>query len=211
MEMPNSIMIGTVSGKRLEGNPGIRAAVHGVHIKEGKQESLKKHLVIEIPETLPLDAPLDHAVAAVFSGTVSSKDTKATGLSTGAITPVMEKYVQEHGDPDFAEYDRFTARTLRDVIVHEIGHVQAGHRGELDVGTLMGTHAGMSRDKAVFPHQGAIKRAMLQVSVYASNNQDEFLAESFTKLYRGEKLSPDAQKLYDALDGPPVFFPKKAS
>jgi hypothetical protein len=42
------------------------------------------------------------------------------------------------------------------------------------------------------------------VSEYASKSEDEFIAEAFTRLYRGETLAEDSQKLYDLVKGPAV-------
>ena len=195
IEMPSSIKIETVSGQREEAHPGIRAAVHGVNITEGRQVSLKKNLVIEIPETLPPDAPLDHAVAAVFGESTPSTNTKIGRVNNQVgMTPNQEKEIAAHGDPQYPTYDRFVARTLKDVIVHEMGHVQAGHLEELNVAARL--QAGL------FPSTQSIRQAMLRVSAYAGTNANEFVAEAYTRLYRGETLDPDSMKLYRSLSGP---------
>ena len=166
LEMPTGIMIEHVSQKELAKTQGIRAAVHGAKITEGGKTSTQKQLVVQIPDTLPDDAVLDHAVASVFSGTMEAK-----------------------GDPDYQEYDRYTARTMRDIIVHEMGHVQAGHRG----GPVPGSNKLVPGTGRLAPEGAAVRRAANRVSGYATTNADEFLAEAFTRLYRGERLAEDSQ------------------
>jgi hypothetical protein len=156
-----------------------KGAVRGIRITDvgGGAETNEKHLSVDLPDTLPDDADLDDAVYAVFSEETSAGD-----------------------DPLYAggfNYHRFTARTLKDIIVHEMGHVQAGHRGgELNMAPMLSSN--------LFPSTAAIKRAMKRVSIYASTSEDEFLAEAFTRLYRGETLAEDSMKLYRALRGPKV-------
>jgi hypothetical protein len=169
--MPERVDVG------LSTHTGPHGAVHGIVIRDmGKGEQLERderHLSIGLPDALPDDADLDDAVKAVFS----------------------EQDLAQ-GDPLYAKYDRFTARTLKDVIVHEIGHVQAGHRGQLNMAPMLSSN--------LFPSTAAIRQAMQRVSRYASTSADEFLAEAFTRLYRGETLAEDSMKLYRALRGPQV-------
>jgi hypothetical protein len=166
---------------QLSKHHGPHGAVRGVRITDvgtrPAQVWEEKHLSIDLPDTLPDDANLDDAVYAVFSEETSAGD-----------------------DPLYAggfNYHRFTARTLKDIIVHEMGHVQAGHReGELNMAPMLSSN--------LFPSTAAITRAMKRVSIYASTSENEFLAEAFTRLYRGETLADDSMKLYRALRGPKV-------
>lgn len=95
-------------------------------------------------------------------------------------------------------HERFAVRSMNDVVVHEMGHVQAGSR------TKPGQSGLTSAAVQAFPTKDAQHAAMREVSNYAATNPDEFLAESFTRLYRGETLPKNAQRLYDALNGPKV-------
>lgn len=79
---------------------------------------------------------------------------------------------------------------IRDVVIHEMGHVQAGHRS-----TMVGTRGFPSVEESVTARR---------VSVYAGTNVNEFLAESFTRLYKGEELDGAAMALYNRLDGPKI-------
>lgn len=82
-----------------------------------------------------------------------------------------------------------TARTIRDVVIHEMGHVAHG--------SMVG------RPSADFGDPDVIKAAT-SVSKYAASSPQEFLAESFSRLYRGEKLTPEAMALYKKLEGPAI-------
>jgi hypothetical protein len=189
MEMPHHVIIDYAESGQ------VGAQVAGTTIEESGHKTVQKDLTVHIPKTLPKGANLDDAVAAVF----------------GKPSLVSPKHA--YSDSEYAQYDRFAARTMRDVITHEMGHVQAGHRGitpgqgVFPMADLLTRHG--------FSGVGAVRRAAMRVSEYALSNQDEFLAEGFTRLSRGEKLADDSQKLYDALDGPPpdgnwdkVFFPR---
>jgi hypothetical protein len=166
--LPESVMVGLTGGGGIRGQMAeVRTVTAGA--------STERHLTIDIPEQLPDDANLDDAVAAVFGGVASAAAEK---------------------DPLYSAYDKFAVRTMKDVVVHEMAHTQAGHRGMLPLGKLL--------QSGEFTSTNAIARAMRRVSEYASKNQDEFLAEAFTRLRRGETLPEDSMKLYKALDGPPV-------
>ena len=151
----------------------------------GLEGEVKVHraMTIRVPERLPPGANLDDAAYVAFGGKEREGQPRAVpvmkdGKRVGWKTDLL-------GDPD--QYDRFATRTMNDVIRHELGHVQAGHRGRALPGT-----------------EGAL-RAARRVSLYAaSDGEDEFLAEAFTKLARGETLPADAQALYDELGGPMV-------
>ena len=84
----------------------------------------------------------------------------------------------------------FAVSNMRDIVIHEMGHIQAG---------LRDSKVGIDGFSSL-----ADQHAALTVSLYASTNVNEFMAESFTRLYRGESLQLHAQALYDRLDGPKV-------
>jgi hypothetical protein len=121
-------------------------------------------LVVDIPSSAPSFMTLDNVALAAFS---------------------------EYTDEGVRKY---VPRSFKELVVHELGHVQAGIRA----GTSMGSFGvmGMSDERV---HSSA-----RLVSEYATNNADEFLAEAFTAQYRGETLPPNAQILYDRLNGPKV-------
>lgn len=110
------------------------------------------------------------------------------------------------------DVDRFTVRDVRDVILHEMGHVQARTSGEaqpitfFDTITRMAAGAGgkpataRSREAATL----RLNRITESVSRYAQQSPSEFVAEAFVRLYRGETLTPDAAALYAALKGPAI-------
>ena len=113
-----------------------------------------------------------------------------------------------------AEFDisisRFAVDNGRDMVLHEMGHVQKG--------VMTGGLGGVPEDfTAAVQHftgdrsHGAIEaeseardrvqRAAYSVSRYAYKSPHEFLAESFVRQYRGEKLTPDAQEMYKLFGG----------
>jgi hypothetical protein len=100
------------------------------------------------------------------------------------------------GNPRFA-----VSQSFDDVIVHEMGHVQAGARGSDPGEANWLNHAIVPGGGASWP---SIKAAAIKISEYATKNTDEFLAETFTHLYRGGALADDTKKLYEALQGPIV-------
>jgi len=171
LEMPHSILVRNT-------DQTVRASIRGTRIQEGSEVTTQKSLVIEIPKTLPQDASLDAAVDAVFN-------------EPSRVIPL-----HAYHDTEYKTYDRYTARTMKDLIVHEMGHVQAGHRGSLPFADLL--------QRGTFGSTDQIRRAAMRVSEYALTNQDEFIAEAFTRLYRGETLAVDSGKLYHALQGPAV-------
>jgi hypothetical protein len=99
----------------------------------------------------------------------------------------------------FSEYTdegvrKFVPRSFAELVVHEVGHLQAGLRAGTSVGAF-----------SVYGDSDAhILTSARLVSDYAAKNADEFLAEAFTAQFRGETLQPDAQLLYDRLNGPTV-------
>jgi len=90
----------------------------------------------------------------------------------------------------------FTIKNVKDVVVHEMGHVQVGI--ELNGSDWASVGRGWGGRWKNGPDVAKT------VSDYASKNPDEFIAEAFTRLYRGETLSVDAMKMYRDLKGPEV-------
>jgi 4a-hydroxytetrahydrobiopterin dehydratase len=129
-----------------------------------------RDLTITVPQALPATANMDDAAVIAFGG---------------------QAVVDGH------TYDRFTAQSMNDIVLHEMGHVQAGLRPKMPPGWNQKWST------------KAMKEAQRSVSIYAASDtatsdQGEFLAEAFVRLYRGETLPPQAQKLYDDLNGPKV-------
>ena len=93
--------------------------------------------------------------------------------------------------------ERFAVRNMRDVIIHEMGHIQAGHRGPWTDFDAVKSH---------LEPGFKIEPAMKGISLYAAKNVDEFLAETFTRRYRNERIPKDSLKLYRALNGPEIKF-----
>ncbi len=90
----------------------------------------------------------------------------------------------------------FAVRSMRDIVIHEMGHVQVASSLEgMDWDALGRGWAGRWKNGAEIAKG---------VSDYASKNPDEFVAESFTRMYRGETLSSDVMKMYRDLKDPVV-------
>jgi hypothetical protein len=183
LKMPAAIKI-VSRGDNAVNSPtaGIRGAITGKR-KRSWDESVptEHHLTIEIPERLPDDVSLNDAAEATF------------GIPSD-VSP------QKFNDEAYSRYDKFAVRTFRDVVIHEMGHVQAPDAGgPLPGSTKLVTGTGQATDSAK-----AVVRAAMRVSEYASTDGDEFLAEAFTRLYRGETLPADSQALYDSMNGPKV-------
>lgn len=111
--------------------------------------------------------------------------------ATGDLDAASRAYFGGTTTVDGVETDRYVGTTLRDLIIHEMGHVQHGEVNE-------------------DPIPADRKAAAARVSEYATTSTGEFIAESFTRLYRGEKLHPDSQKFYDELGGPKVLSERRA-
>jgi hypothetical protein len=108
LAMPHTI---TIAHGVADYRKGPSGAVHTTSDPSGLVE--QKQLVIEIPKTIPDDVSLDDAVHAVFS---------------------RESRVKPYGfnDPDYKTYDGFAPRTMEDVVVHEMAHVNTTHRGPMN-------------------------------------------------------------------------------
>lgn len=173
--MPDQLTISAVSGGQdaIAGRTTwYRPSAFQLNIAAAIGEpSLGPHtdLTIMVPENLPPEISLDKAVELGFGGKT----------------------------PPFANrpnIDKFAVRSMKDIFIHELAHVQDGPRannswvnattGNLDTGA-----------------------AVRSVSNYANDSPSEFIAEAFVKLYRGETLSPESKRLFDALGGK---YPKKS-
>jgi len=131
----------------------------------GRVVDTRNTMTIEVPGSLPSDVSFDDAVL----------------KSYGGDDPVDGKPL-------------FIARTFKDIIVHEMGHVQT----EPDL-------SGQAfSDQIDALHEPGFSLAAKQVSKYATTNNHEFIAEAFSLQYKGGTLSPDAAKVYAALQGPKV-------
>jgi hypothetical protein len=187
LTMPDQV---TIEHATVTGQKGPSGQVRHVSITEGDVERRSNHLVIRVPDTLPDDIPLDDATAIVFS-------------------EQSKKFLPKDFDDDTrATYDRFTARTMRDVIVHEMAHVQDVKktvRGVIPGSTARIKTGPMADWGKLTPKAKAIQRAALRVSVYAVKNRNEFVAEAFTRMHRGETLADDSMALYKKLKGPRVL------
>lgn len=86
--------------------------------------------------------------------------------------------VSGNGAPKFAVQD------FKDVVIHEMGHTQKSMTGEHNS-----------------PYDQRVAR---KVSLYAGLDQAEFVAEAFTRMYRGDRLSKDVVALYKKYGGPDV-------
>lgn len=136
-------------------------------------------LHIYMPATLPEDANVDDVIWMVFSGST------------------------DDGDP------KFSITTMKDVIIHEMGHVQVRAERRLSAPTSFDSayqHFAAIADgdinEVVVERAG---RAAKSVSNYGwHGGMQEFLAEAFVRKYRGEKLTPDAETMYKLLEGPAI-------
>lgn len=93
----------------------------------------------------------------------------------------------------------FAINNFRDVVVHEMGHLQHRSAGVEDH-SLAYTHGEIQRAWGIDRYE----KAVLSVSGYSAWKPSEFVAEAFVKLYRGDTLTPDAAYLYKLFDGPQV-------
>lgn len=137
-----------------------------------------KRLSVGFPHEVPVTAKPDDLAKVAFSGTVSAYDTTT---------------------------DSFAGTTFKDLVVHEMGHIQdrTDTRYWLDDSVLKKVGAVLST-KTDIAGVDTFKRIAFRVSNYARENPTEFVAETFTRLYRGEKLHDDVIKMYKALNGPEI-------
>jgi len=141
------------------------------------------HLKIHIPGELPRGANLDDAVKIGFSSKTDGQDD-------------------------------FVPRTMREVIVHEMAHIQYAAKASwrnVNLNTVVRDFAARTKndfENIADSEDTAVERmmkAISSVSTYGHQAMPEFIAEAFTRKYRGEKLSRDAQLMYDLMKGPDVL------
>lgn len=96
-----------------------------------------------------------------------------------------------------ASVDRYAVRSMRDVVVHEMAHVQAHPYGEWAEELVL-------RSKAQGINMAELLQSLLvsNVSAHALESPDEFVAEAFVRMYRGDELTSDANAIYGLLQGP---------
>lgn len=137
-----------------------------------------KRLSVGFPHEVPVTAKPDDLAKVAFSGTTSAYDTTT---------------------------DSFVGTTFKDLVVHEMGHIQdrTNTRHWSDDSVLKKVSAVFST-KTDIAGVDTFKRIAFRVSNYARENPTEFVAETFTRLYRGEKLHDDVIKMYKALNGPEI-------
>lgn len=153
---------------------------------------------IYVPPTIPDDVSLDDAVY-------------STVANDSAVEKFSDLVVHEMGHVQFdaptthsvLTDPNFPLMTKRDIVPYD----DKEHPWvDNNTGELFRTKP-TSEDpeyNAVEGRRDAMQKAQASVSDYAKTNLDEFAAEAFVRLYRGEKLTPEAQKLYDYLNGPKV-------
>jgi hypothetical protein len=196
--LPNHVWISTVFGgmNEMRGRTQWRKPI--LDDRSIGHRTVDLTLEISIPEAAPKTMSLDLMARVAFLGQ-NENETRVADLKMPTA--------QDENGPAFA------IKTFDDIIIHEMGHMQAGARndGGLTTDSLAKDESGpwapndmqWSSEKLQAANSW-FQRAEKTISNYASKNTDEFLAEAFTVQYRGEKLSPDAQRLYDALKGPKV-------
>jgi hypothetical protein len=175
--MPNDVIIGRVSG----GTSQLAGATQWIRPSDDApigQRSMRITLNINVPEAAPQDVPLNIV----------------TRLAFGHIVPRV-------GESDIPA---FSVHNFKDIVVHEMGHIQAGARSNsgLNIPELTNQSGPWHNENSTTATW--FRLAAQEVSAYASKNTDEFLAEAFTVQYRGEIIKSNAQVLYHALEGPKV-------
>jgi hypothetical protein len=173
--MPNGVNIRQVGG--LEKPHGATEAHYG-----------RASLVIEMPAKAPDEASPEDITRAAFSSFRSDYSRWAP--------------------PTYQAQDLFAVRSFKDMVVHEMAHVQQIRTGnrltpfqDFEKATshfMAGPHPNL--DQAV--HR--VRMAVSSVSDYAHRNPAEFVAEAFVRKYRGEKLTSDAEELYELYKGPKI-------
>jgi hypothetical protein len=171
--MPDEVGIGMVSGgtNQLAGATQWTRPAYDAPI--GHRE-IRTSLNLNVPDAAPKSIPLNLVARLALGETVTR--------------------VGESSIPGY------TVRAYKDIVVHEMGHLQAGPRSYsgLTIADLTPQDGPWRNDPQWF------RQAAQEVSAYASKSTDEFLAEAFTVQYRGESLGPKAAVLYDVLKGPKV-------
>lgn len=164
--------------------------------------NVRTDLLVMFPAALPSTANPDDAVRIGFGSAKWTPGPKS-----------VEAWNGERIDP--ARYgpnvDAFAVRNTRDLVIHEMGHVEHKETGRFTnsyyfdaaVRHFTGdkTHGAMEAEIA---GRDRAARAVASVSHYALTDPGEFVAEAFVRQYRGEKLTPDAQEVYRLYAGPQV-------
>jgi hypothetical protein len=146
-------------------------------------------LEISVPDHLPDGMTLDEAFNIAYGS-----QNKIAVVENGELRGEIRKFV---GD------------TFRDLVIHEMGHINRRKPPSMMYITVRSTpeeHAQAAQNSLDFTvEMASIKRferqARLHVSEYAATNPDEFVAEVFTLLYNGRTLPPETMYIYDALRG----------
>lgn len=138
-------------------------------------------LKIRVPDTVPNDANLDEVTRLIFGEQVRS----------------------ERGDlglPGKGTVPRFVERSFRDLVIHEMGHVQHAQKG----GALP-NEAYQDYVQDLARNHVPETEIRARVSGYAAEGRvGEFVAETFVKMYRGETVDAEVMKLYLDARGPRV-------
>lgn len=105
-------------------------------------------------------------------------------------------------------YDLYSARSFRDIVTHEIAHVNHVADEGMTPGALKGfvsqrMEGGSELDR-IARGVAFYDKAVSQVSHYAGTNSNEFVAEAFVRQRQGKTLGTEAAKLYEWLNGPKV-------
>lgn len=96
-----------------------------------------------------------------------------------------------HTAKAFHDQGWLAGTTPQDIITHEVGHAQ-------HIGTGVDPDIRSMRDAPAAQDVPT----MAQVSRYGQTSYTEFVAETFGKKFRGEKLSPEVEELYRRMKGP---------
>ena len=134
-------------------------------------------LRVSLPNEAPDDVPLDHLARAAFGG----KD--------------------EDGLPDFQSGGSFAG-----LVVHEMGHVQAitASTGRVPSMGQQLQHYSEQHHMSYSEAHDRFRKLAGEISGYAGTNPNEFVAETFTKLYRGESVSDEVREMYTFFGGTPA-------
>lgn len=135
-------------------------------------------LSIQVPDDLPAGMSLDEAYNLAYGANVK----------VGVIE-----------DWNVREIRKFTGDSFKDLIVHEMGHV---NRRPMHFTENQQSADEFKREMAGV--KAFERQARLHVSAYAAKNPDEFVAEVFTLLYNGKPVLPETRKVYDDLRGAPI-------
>jgi hypothetical protein len=170
--LPTEFSVGMTTGTEQSDEPSNEPSGETTH--QGGQSGI----ILSIPASLPADVPLDDAVRVVYADKTAKSPAEHELFFPADL---RGKPIQEFAD-----------RNFKDLVVHEMGHVNT--RRDL-------SEAEKNAALKIAGDKAFIARAASQVSNYALSSPAEFVAEAFTMQYRGETLKPDAQKLYNLMGG----------